>query len=59
MSTEPDRAALKDKAQPIVSALRQHLEFLKKEVLPPLEQTTGESGRTCSRASSSSSWMPG
>jgi uncharacterized protein (DUF885 family) len=33
-STEPDRIALRDKAQPITSALRQHLAFLKNEVLP-------------------------
>jgi uncharacterized protein (DUF885 family) len=34
VSTEPDRTALRDKAQPVTSALRQHLAFLKNEVLP-------------------------
>jgi uncharacterized protein (DUF885 family) len=33
VSNEPDRSALSDKAQPIVSALRHHLEFLKNDVL--------------------------
>ncbi len=34
VSTEPERIALREKAQPITSALRQHLAFLKNEVLP-------------------------
>jgi uncharacterized protein (DUF885 family) len=34
VSNEPDRTALKGKTQPIISSLRQHLDFLKKGVLP-------------------------
>jgi uncharacterized protein (DUF885 family) len=33
VNTEPDRTAMREKAQPITSALRQHLAFLKNEVL--------------------------